>query len=300
RHVVSTTVLTKSNLVPLTAARPITTAVLQPYVTRPRPAKTIVTKPHSPPRRTINRRSSPAASNFPPQVTTVKAPKIQVSYGLGPKETLTFLLLVHGNPQHALKDKEFIDRGCSRHMIRNMSYLTDFEEINGGYFAFGGNPKGGKISSKGKIRTGSGLTWLFDIDTLIKSMTNQPVTTGNQCNPSEDVQEQFDAEKVGEENLQQYVLFPLWSFGSKDPSNTDVPTVGQISTNSTNTFSAGGPSNTAVSLTLGESSYVDPSQYPDEPNMLALEDITYSDDKEDEKGIDYEEVFAPVVRIEAI
>nr|GFD27597.1 ribonuclease H-like domain-containing protein [Tanacetum cinerariifolium] len=29
-----------------------------------------------------------------------------------------------------------------------MSYLSDFEEINGGYVAFGGNPKGGKISSK--------------------------------------------------------------------------------------------------------------------------------------------------------
>nr|GEV29122.1 putative ribonuclease H-like domain-containing protein [Tanacetum cinerariifolium] len=35
----------------------------------------------------------------------------------------------------------------------NMSYLSDFEELNGGY-AFGGNPKGGKISSKGKIKTG--------------------------------------------------------------------------------------------------------------------------------------------------
>nr|GEW76277.1 ribonuclease H-like domain-containing protein [Tanacetum cinerariifolium] len=35
----------------------------------------------------------------------------------------------------------------------NMSYLTDFEEINGGYVAFGGNPKGGKITGKGKIKT---------------------------------------------------------------------------------------------------------------------------------------------------
>nr|GFB15027.1 putative ribonuclease H-like domain-containing protein [Tanacetum cinerariifolium] len=35
-----------------------------------------------------------------------------------------------------------------------MSYLSDFEEINGGYVAFGGNLKGGKISGKGKIRTG--------------------------------------------------------------------------------------------------------------------------------------------------
>ncbi|GJU72595.1 putative ribonuclease H-like domain-containing protein [Tanacetum coccineum] len=41
-----------------------------------------------------------------------------------------------------------IDSGCSRHMTGNMSYLTDYEEIDGGYVAFGGNPKGGKIIGK--------------------------------------------------------------------------------------------------------------------------------------------------------
>nr|GFB70164.1 ribonuclease H-like domain-containing protein [Tanacetum cinerariifolium] len=51
-----------------------------------------------------------------------------------------------GNLQHALKDKGVIDCGCSRHMTGNISYLFDFEEINGGYVAFGGNPKGGKIT----------------------------------------------------------------------------------------------------------------------------------------------------------
>nr|GEV92758.1 putative ribonuclease H-like domain-containing protein [Tanacetum cinerariifolium] len=103
------------------------------HVTRPRQAKTIVTKPHSPPRRHISHSPSPKASNFPPKVTAVKVP--------------------HDNPQHDLKDKGVIDSGCSWHMIRNLSYLSDFEEINGGFVAFGGNPKGGKISGKGKIRT---------------------------------------------------------------------------------------------------------------------------------------------------
>nr|GEX20673.1 copia protein [Tanacetum cinerariifolium] len=51
-----------------------------------------------------------------------------------------------GNPQHALKDKGVIDSGCSRHITGNMSYLPDFEAINRGYVAFGGNPKGGKIT----------------------------------------------------------------------------------------------------------------------------------------------------------
>nr|GEU67824.1 reverse transcriptase domain-containing protein [Tanacetum cinerariifolium] len=59
-----------------------------------------------------------------------------------------------GNPQQALKDKGVIDSGCSRHVIGNISYLSDFEEIKGGYVAFGGNPKGGKITGKSKIKTG--------------------------------------------------------------------------------------------------------------------------------------------------
>ncbi|GJX16426.1 hypothetical protein Tco_0217258 [Tanacetum coccineum] len=41
-------------------------------------------------------------------------------------------------------DQGVIDSGCSTHMIRNMSYLTDYEEIDGGYVTFKGNPKGGK------------------------------------------------------------------------------------------------------------------------------------------------------------
>nr|GFA56530.1 putative ribonuclease H-like domain-containing protein [Tanacetum cinerariifolium] len=41
-----------------------------------------------------------------------------------------------------------------RHLTRNMSYLSDFEELNGGYVAFGGDPKGGKITRKGNLVRG--------------------------------------------------------------------------------------------------------------------------------------------------
>nr|GFC28078.1 hypothetical protein [Tanacetum cinerariifolium] len=58
------------------------------------------------------------------------------------------VLSAKGNPQQALRDKGVIDSGCSRHMTGNMSYLSDFKELNGGYVAFGGNPKGGKIIGK--------------------------------------------------------------------------------------------------------------------------------------------------------
>ncbi|GJT55963.1 hypothetical protein Tco_0991017 [Tanacetum coccineum] len=60
-----------------------------------------------------------------------------------------------GNTQMDLQDKRVIDSGCSRHMIGNMSYLTDYEEIDERYVTFGGNPKGGKIRGKGTIKIGN-------------------------------------------------------------------------------------------------------------------------------------------------
>nr|GEY19795.1 uncharacterized mitochondrial protein AtMg00810-like [Tanacetum cinerariifolium] len=151
--------LTRSRLVPLNAARPVTTDVPQTNEKHQRPAKYVVNKPHSPIKRPINHRPAPKNSNFHQKVTTVKATKvnvvqetkgnwIQVSHGLGLQKTLSFLFDVHGNLQQALKDKGVIDSGCSRHMTGNISYLFDFEEINKGYVAFGGNPKGDKITSK--------------------------------------------------------------------------------------------------------------------------------------------------------
>nr|GEW37653.1 ribonuclease H-like domain-containing protein [Tanacetum cinerariifolium] len=127
-------VLTRSKPVSITAVRPVCADVPKIMVSRPRHAHTIDTKSKSPIRRHITRSPSPKTSNSSPRVTAAQAPV--------------------GNPQYALKDKVVIDSGCSRHMTGNMSYLSDFEELNDGYVAFGGNPKGGKISGKGKIKTG--------------------------------------------------------------------------------------------------------------------------------------------------
>nr|GFA06032.1 hypothetical protein [Tanacetum cinerariifolium] len=103
-------------------------------MTRPKLASHAVYNSKSPLRRHLPRHPSSNPQNSPPRVTAAKASA--------------------GNPQQALKDKGVIDSGCSRHLTGNMSYLSDFEELNGGYVAFGGNPKGGKITGKGKIKTG--------------------------------------------------------------------------------------------------------------------------------------------------
>nr|GEU99606.1 hypothetical protein [Tanacetum cinerariifolium] len=110
-HKVPTTALLKSRSVLTTAVRPISSVQPNLPMTRPKVAYRVVSKSKSP---------------------------LEGTY-----------LIVHlqkpGNPQQALIYKGVIDSGCSRHMTRNMSYLSDFEELNGGYVAFGGNLKGGKI-----------------------------------------------------------------------------------------------------------------------------------------------------------
>ncbi|GJW35717.1 hypothetical protein Tco_0058637 [Tanacetum coccineum] len=57
---------------------------------------------------------------------------------------------IRGKPQH--DDKGFIDSVCSRHMTRNIAYLSDFKEFDGGYVAFGGGTYGGRITGKGTLK----------------------------------------------------------------------------------------------------------------------------------------------------
>ncbi|GKB55933.1 hypothetical protein Tco_0912119 [Tanacetum coccineum] len=95
------------------------------------PMKNVINNAYSTARRPFNKIIAANNSKFTKKVNTVK-----------------------GNPHQELKDTRVIDSGCSRHMTGNKSYLTDYEETNGGFVAFGGNSKGGKITRKDKIRIG--------------------------------------------------------------------------------------------------------------------------------------------------
>ncbi|GJT21315.1 putative ribonuclease H-like domain-containing protein [Tanacetum coccineum] len=74
-----------------------------------------------------------------------------------------------GNPQMDLQDQGVIDSGCSRHMTGNMSYLTNYKEIDRGYVSFGGNPKGGKITGKVTKDETSGIlkSFIIGIENLV-------------------------------------------------------------------------------------------------------------------------------------
>nr|GEX04315.1 hypothetical protein [Tanacetum cinerariifolium] len=71
------------------------------------------------------------------------------------------------------------------------------------------------------------------------------------------------------------------SINEVNAADTIVPTVGQNSLNSTNTFSAASPSNAVASPTYGKSSFIYASQFPNDPDMPELLEITYSDDEDD-------------------
>ncbi|GKG10621.1 hypothetical protein Tco_0342021, partial [Tanacetum coccineum] len=53
----------------------------------------------------------------------------------------TRAVLVRGNPEILLQDHALVDSGCSSHMTGNKAYLLDYEDFNGGFMAFGSDPK---------------------------------------------------------------------------------------------------------------------------------------------------------------
>nr|GEW60582.1 ribonuclease H-like domain-containing protein [Tanacetum cinerariifolium] len=116
-------------------------------VTRPRHAHHVVTKFKSPIRRHTTCSPTSKTSNSPSRVTAVKALVVSAAQG-------------------------------------NMSYLSEFEELNGGYVAFGGNPKGGKITSKGKIKTGK---LDFDDFYFVKELKSDLFSVSQMCDKKNSV-----------------------------------------------------------------------------------------------------------------
>ncbi|GKC12134.1 hypothetical protein Tco_1008916 [Tanacetum coccineum] len=172
RNTIPRTVLTRSGPISVNAIRPVNTVQLRTTMNNAGPIKNVINNAYLTTRRPFNKITAANNSNFTKKVNTVKGTKVNTAR---PKAVLSAVngnkrnavkasacwvwrpkhkVLDHGNPQQDLKDKRVIDNRCSRHMIGNRSYLTDYEEIDGGFVAFGGNSKGGKITGKGKIRTG--------------------------------------------------------------------------------------------------------------------------------------------------
>ncbi|GKB12722.1 putative ribonuclease H-like domain-containing protein [Tanacetum coccineum] len=146
---------------------------------------------------------------------------------------------------------------------------------------------------------GSGPEWLFDIDTLKKSMNYKPVVAGNQTSGSQGTKESIDAGQARKKTVssQEYILLPLLTYdpslskGSKDsPDAGCKPSRKKENTNNISTASDRNNTNNAntVSSTINVTGIEDNAAYEnivygcdDDPNMPNLEEIAYSDDDED-------------------
>ncbi|GJY75684.1 putative ribonuclease H-like domain-containing protein [Tanacetum coccineum] len=132
------TVLTRSGLISLNTARPVNTVQSRTAVNNAGPMKNIFNNVYSTARRPFNKITAANNSNFTKKVNTVNGTRVSTAR---PKVVLS---AVKGNKGNAVKASAY----PSQHMTGNRSYLTDYEEIDGGFVAFGGNPKGGKFTRK--------------------------------------------------------------------------------------------------------------------------------------------------------
>ncbi|GJZ44677.1 hypothetical protein Tco_0591932 [Tanacetum coccineum] len=166
------TVLTRSGPISVNAVRSVNTVQSRTAVNNAGPMKNVINNAYSTARRPFNKITVANNSNFTKKVNTIKGTGVNTARsksvisvvkenkGNAVKTSACWVwrpkhkILDHGNPQQDLKNKGVIDSGCSRYMTGNRSYLTDYKEIDGGFVAFGGNSKGGKITGKGKIKTG--------------------------------------------------------------------------------------------------------------------------------------------------
>ncbi|GJZ50154.1 putative ribonuclease H-like domain-containing protein [Tanacetum coccineum] len=179
RDFAPTVVLTKSGLVPISTARqsslraavpvstarPINTTASKTFVNDAKPKPNVFQKLHSPSKRPFYQQTALKNRILNNKVNTIKVNSVNTAKGKSVtsavgeprsnavKSSACWVWRPKGDPHVALKDTRIFDSGCSRHMTGNKSYLTDYQDYDGGFVAFADSSKGGKITRKCNIRT---------------------------------------------------------------------------------------------------------------------------------------------------
>ncbi|GKE80951.1 hypothetical protein Tco_1550951, partial [Tanacetum coccineum] len=170
RNMVPKAVLMRSSLVSLTTARPVNTAQPKTTVNSARPMTNVFNKAHSTVRRPINNKIATKNSNFNKRVNIVKDINVNVARTKAVVNTAkpkAVLNVVKGNQVNAVKASacwvwkpktkviDYISKHNSASTILKRFDYIDAQGKSKGYVAFRGNPKGGKITGRGTIKTGN-------------------------------------------------------------------------------------------------------------------------------------------------
>nr|GEY83409.1 ribonuclease H-like domain-containing protein [Tanacetum cinerariifolium] len=175
RNFGSTTVLTKSGIVPISTARqsssraatpvsttrPINTAAPKPIVNVAKTRQNTFQKPHSLSKSPFHQQTT-LKNGYLVNTAKVKSVNTVNTVNTAKGKNVTSVVWkqgtnvvkssacwvwrpkIKGDPQAALRDTGIFDSGCSRHMTGSKSFLSDYQEYDGGFVAFVGSSKGGK------------------------------------------------------------------------------------------------------------------------------------------------------------
>ncbi|GJW85159.1 hypothetical protein Tco_0158304 [Tanacetum coccineum] len=209
-------------------ARYVNTTASRPTVNGAKPSSNVFHKSHSPLRRPFNQKSAVKTNNFNEKVYTAKFNNVTTA---GTRKYS--LVLYREKRENVVKSSacwiwrptgkviDHISKDSGSYMPKRFNYVDPQGRLKHNDWNILPNMiiktlmrllhLPGKVLKDVKNYWNSGPEWLFDIDSLTKSMNYKPVTVGNQTNGDAGIETNVNTGQVGQEKASdhEYILLPL-------------------------------------------------------------------------------------------